>query len=82
MLFFVETNQLDSLVVWEAGIGAMSLLGVIFGVNLLYLVVTTLIAMCLQAKLRFARQQNIKKHRLGKFKRSVKSKQDEAKKKK
>ena len=46
MLFFVKTNQLDALVVWNAGIAAIVLLGTCFLINFLYLVVTSLRKMC------------------------------------
>mmetsp|Transcript_26034 Transcript_26034/g.34836 ORF Transcript_26034/g.34836 Transcript_26034/m.34836 type:complete len:105 (+) Transcript_26034:569-883(+) len=41
MLFFVKTNRLDSLIVWDAGIGAITVLSVCFFINLSYLVISS-----------------------------------------
>ena len=43
MLFFVKSNLLDVELVWKVGVSTMVLLSLIFVVNVLYLIITTLI---------------------------------------
>lgn len=45
MLFFVKSNLLDEEVVWNVGVATMVLLSLIFVVNVLYLIITTLISL-------------------------------------
>mmetsp|Transcript_2855 Transcript_2855/g.3895 ORF Transcript_2855/g.3895 Transcript_2855/m.3895 type:complete len:96 (+) Transcript_2855:1830-2117(+) len=49
MLFFVKTNQLDAMVVWDSGTGTMTLLGFMFFVNFLYMMVNSLTKLIKQA---------------------------------
>ena len=45
MLFFINTNQLDPLIVWDAGTASIVVLGIIIIINLMHLVVTTIVKM-------------------------------------
>ena len=68
MLFFVKTNMLEALVVWDAGIGTISMLGICFVVNFSYMVVTSIKKSCHQAKLQMQRKKNLREYRLSKLK--------------
>jgi len=68
MLFFIRTNQLDALIVWDAGVGAIAILGMCFFVNILYLITSSCIKMRHQAKLILIRRANQRAQRLNKFK--------------
>ena len=72
MLFFIRMNQLDALIVWDAGVGAIAILGTCFFVNILYLVTTSCIKMRQKAKLILIRRANLRAHRLRKFKKRIK----------
>ena len=68
MLFFIRTNGLDALVVWDAGIAAIAILGSCFLVNICYLIVSGLIKMKQATKLKLIRRDNRRIALLNKFK--------------
>ena len=52
MLFFVQTVPLSPLERWNGGSSVMAILSVMFGINFIYLITTTIRNLCLIAKLR------------------------------
>ena len=69
MLFFVRSNQLDGIAVWDAGIGVIVMISLMFFVNFLYLIVTSIKGLIKEAKLTAIKRQNLRKMRLNRFKR-------------
>ena len=59
MLFYVKTNQLDALVVWDAGVAAIAILCTAFLINLGYLVVSSVLKSIQMGKLKVIRYKRI-----------------------
>ena len=68
MFFFVKARQLYSSEVWDAGTATITLLGIIFLFNLIYLLGTTVKKFILHAKLSKIRRGKIKQYRINKLK--------------
>lgn len=71
MLFFIQTNQLDALVVWDAGAGTIGVLGAMFVLNFGYMFTTSLRKMWKEGKIEFIKHQRKKAKRMKKYKKRV-----------
>lgn len=68
MLFFIKTNLLSALVVWEAGVGTIGVLGLMFLINFGYMFSTSLKKAILETKIQYIKHQQRKQMRFKKFK--------------
>ena len=71
MLFFIKTNQLSALVVWDAGVGTIGVLGFMFLINFGYMFTTSLRKAKNEAKLQLIKLRQRKLKRMKKFKKRV-----------
>ena len=70
MLCFLQNDQLDELFVWDAGTILLGVIGMMFLLNLIYLVSQMSINVIKKAKINLLRRQNLRKMRLSRLKKS------------
>ena len=71
MLFYVKTNQLDALVVWDAGVAAIAILSTAFLINLGYLVVSSVRKSIRMGRLKVIRHKRLQAYRMARFKKKI-----------
>ena len=76
MMFFVQRNQLDPIVMWDAGSATIAIIGTMFLFNFVYLAFSLLVNVCKRAKLVHIRRMNLRKMRLSKFRKPRSDKPD------
>ena len=72
MLFFVRTNQLESIIVWDAGVGTIAILALCFLSNLSYVVFSSISKSIYMGKLKLIRRKRIRELRFKKLNQCIK----------
>ena len=82
MLFFIRTNTLDALVVWDAGVGTIAVLGFVFLLNFGYMFSNSVRKLIKESKEAYMNHQKKKAKRMKKYRNRVTRMTSKPKKKK